>query len=506
MRIASGDHGFATRLASAGLDPRFIKGVGLQTMTRRTLLAASSAITAAPMVNFGLVRRAHAQSEPVRIRRGVGAMQPDDPVLVTYRRAVEAMHALPPSDPRSWQRQAQIHLDHCPHGNWFFLPWHRAYLFYFEEICRQLSGNDTFALPYWNWTSDPQVPAVFWGEDSLLDPDHWNDPDNETLPSGPPWRGIGPNDSAPAFAISAPVIDGIIGETEFEQFASLKASAPRPTSPPFGGTASLEGTPHNIVHGFIGGHMGAFLSPLDPIFWLHHCNIDRLWVEWNALGNANTGDPEWLDLEFARDFVDRNGSPAPIMVRATEETTALGYIYDTTPALVAQPSAARAPTTALAGRTEQRFAATNDRVSLLARPTGISVPIPEPLLPTAAVALDGRTRTTAGRRVFARLTDIAPPARTAGFYVNVFINCPYLSATTPTNDPHYATSVAFFGHQHGSGGPAFNIDITEVLTRLNRLGRPATDRIEVQIMPLPLPGREPSDTEFTVGKVEVVLV
>ena len=48
--------------------------------------------------------------------------------LATYAAAVTAMQALPASDPRNWTKQAEIHQNFCPHGNWYFLPWHRAYL------------------------------------------------------------------------------------------------------------------------------------------------------------------------------------------------------------------------------------------------------------------------------------------------------------------------------------------------------------------------------------------
>ena len=69
-------------------------------------------------------------------------------------------------------------------------------------------------------------------------------------------------------------------------------SAPSVGVATFGGTASgwhhfrepgaqtggVEGTPHNDVHGFVGGNMWRFATAgLDPVFWLHHCNIDRYW-------------------------------------------------------------------------------------------------------------------------------------------------------------------------------------------------------------------------------------
>src|SRR3712207_7159774 len=51
-----------------------------------------------------------------------------------------------------------------------FLPWHRAYLGYFEQICRELSGYPRFALPYWDWTAEPKVPDGMF--DDVLDPNH----------------------------------------------------------------------------------------------------------------------------------------------------------------------------------------------------------------------------------------------------------------------------------------------------------------------------------------------
>ncbi len=42
----------------------------------------------------------------------------------------------------------------------------------------------------------------------------------------------------------------------------------------------LEYDLHNLVHRYVGGDMALAASPNDPVFWLHHCNIDRLWSLW----------------------------------------------------------------------------------------------------------------------------------------------------------------------------------------------------------------------------------
>jgi len=110
-----------------------------------------------------------AQGAGVR-RRSVRGMSANDPDLAAMRRAVAAMKALPQSDPRNWIRFADIHRNFCPHGNWYFLPWHRAYIASFERICRELSGKRDFALPYWNWTVDRQFPAAFAAGDRSSNP------------------------------------------------------------------------------------------------------------------------------------------------------------------------------------------------------------------------------------------------------------------------------------------------------------------------------------------------
>ena len=101
-------------------------------------------------------------------RRNIANLPANDPIIQTYKDAVAAMKALPNSDGRNWNKQADIHNNKCPHQNWWFLPWHRAYLANFESICRKLTGNNDFALPYWNWTTSPSIPAPFWGNGNPL--------------------------------------------------------------------------------------------------------------------------------------------------------------------------------------------------------------------------------------------------------------------------------------------------------------------------------------------------
>ena len=74
--------------------------------------------------------------------------------IENLNKVVGIMKKLPESNYCSWIAQAKIHKEFCPHLKTIFLPWHRAFLFYFEEICRKLlkdSGaddHDDFAVPY----------------------------------------------------------------------------------------------------------------------------------------------------------------------------------------------------------------------------------------------------------------------------------------------------------------------------------------------------------------------
>ena len=88
----------------------------------------------------------------------------------------------PPDSLINWCNQANIHYNHCSfpgpnayylqiHFGWLFFPWHRGYLYFYETILGWLIGDTSFALPYWDWTTTPVVPDVFFDVNSpLYDP------------------------------------------------------------------------------------------------------------------------------------------------------------------------------------------------------------------------------------------------------------------------------------------------------------------------------------------------
>src|SRR5262245_37507823 len=98
------------------------------------------------------------------VRRSIFALDPNGPELASLRHGIQVMQSRPATDPTSWIYQANIHSTRdvpvltawntCQHGSFYFLSWHRMYLYYLERILRTASGDPTLTLPYWNYTDD----------------------------------------------------------------------------------------------------------------------------------------------------------------------------------------------------------------------------------------------------------------------------------------------------------------------------------------------------------------
>ncbi len=284
---------------------------------RRALFAGAGALGAAML---GTLRVSVGQGV-TGTRRAVRGMDLNDPDLAAYRRGVAAMKALPPSDPRNWTRFADIHRTFCPHGNWYFLPWHRAYLASLENIIRGLAQKPDFALPYWDWTSQRQLPPAF------TEGNPRSNPLNHARP------GLARANPLPDDMVGPQVMARVLASPDFEAFGSVRPrgqnSADAQWQRRVGAKTELEFNPHDGVHGTIGGDM-AQVGPAsrDPIFYLHHANVDRLWAMWNARGNANSAEAMWRNFAFNRNFINPNGSAWNVAVGNLQSPQALGYRYD----------------------------------------------------------------------------------------------------------------------------------------------------------------------------------
>lgn len=436
------------------------------------------------------------------MRRDLATLPANDPIIDTYKAAVSAMKALPPSDPRNWTRQAEIHLNHCPHGNWFFLPWHRAYLLYFEQICRDLTGNKTFALPYWNWACNRSIPAVFFG--------------GASNPLFDGTRTKGPSDMLPVEHVGASVVAGILNEPNFLVFGS----GPSTTQQGSGGSGPLEGLPHNSVHGWIRGNMGGYMSPLDPVFWTHHNMIDRIWWDWNAVkGFSNTNDPAWANFTFAGNFVSGSGAAVDPVAGALVLGPLLLYQFDQS-----SITSCGSPFQALAIQdvsTLRRFLEEGApvRISTLRR-LQTSAPIEVPVGSVSSQVLRSREAAPLAEsslpkdvRVLVRAY-IAKPPPSGEFFVRVFINRPDATVETPISDSHYAGAFSFFTderaphtrHVEPAGPPLFVVDATPTIQRLRGMDRiRAGGEVTVQVVAVPMPGVSAIQRSLSLAAVELDL-
>lgn len=214
-----------------------------------------------------------------------------------------------------------------------FLLWHRAYLYYFEQHARKTLGDPTFALPYWNYGStllSRQLPSIFI--DEKID-GH----ENSLFPLGGPRRNLA---SAADSLDGADVdINNVMGNDYYFSEPGIEGMGDS-----IGLGVAMDALPHGTVHGGIGGWMGnVSTAAFDPIFWLHHANIDRLFNQWLAKKRywsrtmAKEELATWLGAEAYR-FYGATGKLEAKPRSFYLDQKNLGYIYDTDPAVIALPA------------------------------------------------------------------------------------------------------------------------------------------------------------------------
>ena len=413
-----------------------------------------------------------------------------DPVTLAYANAVKAMQARAATNPTSWTYQAAVHgttapvppganWNQCQHGSWFFLSWHRMYLYYFERIVRAAviaaGGPSDWALPFWDYEQPGQaaLPPAFRAATM---------PDGTANPLLVSQRGPGWN-TGTALPPSVTSSSTAMGFTQFLP-PPAQGFGGGITSPQhfFGAGGELEFQPHNDVHGTIGGWMGnANFAALDPIFWLHHGNIDRLWQKWlnQGGGRANPTQSQWLTTNFV--FHDENGTQVQLSGQQVVDIAGqLGYRYEGVAAFAAAAELLEEAVTAAgppAG--EPELVGASDRpVQLSGEPTSVDVQIDSRAV--AAVA--------APRYVYLNIEDVEAERNPETAY-EVFIAPPGEGVV-----PRYVGNVSFFGIEHmaaggreGEDGPhgfRRTIDITRHVETLREQGAWDEQRLTVRFKPV----------------------
>ena len=429
----------------------------------------------------------------LHVRRNIHDLwqqNPNHPIIETYKQGITAMRALPSNHPHSWDTQANIHNLHCDHATWYFLPWHRAYLLYFEEAIRAVTGDNSFALPYWDWTDPMRIPDVFY-TGSLA---HTR---NRSLGS-----------TFDQFTFNTDMLDDIMDLQGFQAFASFEN----------GGFGELEGSPHNNIHVWVGDDMGRVADAgNDPLFWCHHANVDRIWALWNEMGNVNSDDTDWLNHMFNDHFFDGSGSSIDVSVSDMVSTYNLGnlsYRYD--------DQSATAPPTAIGDlpRIYKKIAGLEFAVGPMMS-AGVNAVVTQTVTPSAAFftkldeILDQPEDEFLEEMVYLEIKGVMPPEND-NILVGVFLNSDNLTVNTSPDDRHFVGTFSFFLHggtngtdDHDHSNLNYYFDITPTLRNLKGTSTFPTSTIKVQLIALPVTGSGSTATfmpgEFIISAVNRVI-
>lgn len=254
-----------------------------------------------------------------------------------------------------------------------FLPWHREFLLQLEQELRTI--DPTVFIPYWDWTQDAKLTdpasAPIWSDSFMggngLESDEWR------VQRGP-FSHISGNWAVPSIPE-----EGLPGPGLKRQFGTLLPSLPSEEdlgvamAEAFYDTPNYDRSPftigfrnrlegwvtqrgdsrvktsgsqlHNRVHLWIGGNMAPMTSPNDPVFFLHHCFIDKVWADWQAVQAAENpaAAPHYSP--------ERNGPPGHNLddtlkpwtrkIRDVLSISTLGYEYQQAPHHMTALAAAR---------------------------------------------------------------------------------------------------------------------------------------------------------------------
>ncbi|KAH9994462.1 Di-copper centre-containing protein [Russula vinacea] len=177
------------------------------------------------------------------------------------------------------------------HFTGLFLPWHRWFVHIYEESLKNKCGY-TGVSPYWNWTIDAPdfYESSFWKDsDPVSGLGGWGDPNADfRVPDGGFIKYLFPTPCLTLFAATSRSFEAILG-TPAGDFKGFQKALEAPQGPHFAIHAIVagdmvggcpEGAPSNCTP-------GPSWSPNDPLFFLHHAMVDKIWYDWQSRDPMN---------------------------------------------------------------------------------------------------------------------------------------------------------------------------------------------------------------------------
>lgn len=304
--------------------------------------------------------------EPNRVRKSFYDLT-DEEVRNLCKAIGYMKGSIPIGDPTQWQSYANIHMKHCTatdathpqvHWGWHFLPWHRGYIFFLERILANILttklniDGTKFAYPFWDWCAHQEIPntkerearglasplfgydltqenmvkqddlgfdnlALFEGNRAPTIQKSKMSPDNEVSPDSKAHIQECKNYMSPEYI-------NLVLTTPWEQFGG------KPVTDRATGQGLMEAGPHNDGHDWVGMRYGSNrcmgtlrYAAEDPIFFMHHGNIDRVFSLYkNPMPDL---DGPWGQQAYT--YTDIDGSPVTVTIKdiMTKMTSTISY-------------------------------------------------------------------------------------------------------------------------------------------------------------------------------------
>jgi tyrosinase len=375
------------------------------------------------------------------------------------------------------------------------------YVYYAERIIRQVCGHPEFTMPYWNYTSsDPAQRGVV--------------PEQFRLPDDPLYsslyvaaRGSLANSGQPIQmhqAGDAMDITDAMSKTTYSTVDNVQ-----------GFCRAIDSNIHGSIHVLTGTSkdMGAVpYAGQDPLFFVHHANIDRMWASWNKNGGKNPATTEtWTQKSFV--FADANGVRVSRKLSSVFSILSMGYNYDV---MIPKPPAAPPPASTTTAAAMMAAASNSGSKSKLVAKSDSEANLGTTTMHVRLLPVAGAKQTPVlglesgdGKRAYLVVKDLHTWVQPEVLY-HIYLTPP--SGKLGLNQQDYVGAINFFDaefHDHGHGAMAealgenfYSFDVTRVLEAIARSGdRSASGGLRVSFVP---GGKANANAKPLVATIELV--